>query len=232
MNSIIYAVPDFETNELSSFISAWFPDAVLTVKSSIIPVADRDITQKGCLKDFNPLLQLRALAEADNVTSAQATMARSHANLNLGFEPPKYTSPKVANFISEQEFAGTVLSIDENSKTFWARLVDRTSGLPDEEAEILFDEIPSDDWQLIVPGSLFSWNIGRELRDRQIRRVSEIRFRRSFLFSKYAIARAKERADVLASLITESSTYPIENSPVAQMTLPGLLKKEQTPLSL
>ena len=81
-------------------------------------------------------------------------------------------------------------------------------GLPQEDAEFSFKEVPSDDWSFIVPSAFFSWNIGCEWRDRQMRRVADFRFRRYSQFSKAAVDRAVERADALASLINESMAYP------------------------
>jgi hypothetical protein len=122
--------------------------------------------------------------------------------------PSGRDTPRVEKFISEQEFEACVLSVDEAARVFWARLVDHTAGRADEEAEFSFDEVPSDDWGLIVPGALFSWNIGLEWRDGQTRRVSEIRFRRFFRFSRGAIAEANEQANRLAQLIAEINAQP------------------------
>lgn len=181
-------------------------------------VTDREITRRGRLKAFDVPTWLRGhrFAEDSAFSLAEATVVRTHPRADFVFEPPKLVSPKVENFISEQSFEGVVLSIDLDDKTFWARLADLSAAFPDEEAEFSMDEIPVDDWSLIVPGALFSWNIGREWRDSQVRRVSDIRFRRFFKFTKVAIARAEERADALASLISESNTYPAEDTAEAR----------------
>jgi hypothetical protein len=112
--------------------------------------------------------------------------------------------PRVARFVSEQEFEGVVLTIDVKHNTFFARLVDHTSNYPDEEVEIALDEVSSDDRSLIVPGALFSWNIGRTERSGQVQRVSELRFRRIFRFDARTVAAAKvEGQKMLAALLSD-----------------------------
>lgn len=132
-----------------------------------------------------------------------STISAPFINADIAFKAPAVTAPRISGFISEQEFEGLVETIDPNQKYFWARLVDTTGGMPDEEAEFSFLEVSQDDWSLIVPGALFSWNIGLESRNKQMRRVSEIRFRRFFKFSKDTIKKAEQRADSLISLIGE-----------------------------
>lgn len=171
---------------------------------------ERATERVGRLKSFSAEMWLRGVrfAEDEDRTSDSNTTDLSPKRADFVFEPPRLTLPKVSNFLSEQEFEAVVLSVDLDNKSFWARLADRTAGLPDEEAEFPFEEVSSDDWPLIIPGAYFSWNIGREVRDGQIRRVSDIRFRRFFRFSTAAIARAAKRASDLESLINESNAYP------------------------
>ncbi len=181
-------------------------------------VTDREVARHDRLKGFAPSMWLRGvrLAEDDYFISVKATEVGLRTHADFVFEPPRLVSPKVSNFVSEQSFDGVVLSIDLDAKTFWARFADRSAGLPDEEAEFPRDEVSADDWPLIVPGALFSWNMGREWRDGQVRRVSEIRFRRFFQFTKATVAKAAERADALASLISESNAYPAEDTAEAR----------------
>lgn len=185
------------------------------IASGIDYLSDKEIARANRLRNFSAKWWLRShsLAEADKRSSESATMMQSHIQTDFVFEPPALSVPKVENFISEQEFEGLVLSCDRENKTFWARLSDCTANLSDEEAEFPMDEVSVDDWPLIVPGAIFSWNIGRERRNGQLRRVSEIRFRRRFRFSDTAAARAAQRASALASLILESNAYPTIDSP-------------------
>jgi len=187
------------------------------VVSSSAGIFDRESARNSRLNGFNANAWLRSVSSDASALGivADATMSRAQARCDFVLDPPKLSSPKVENFLTKQEYSGVVLSIDLDLKTFWARLADLTSGLPDEEAEFNFDEVPSDDWSLIVPGALFSWNIGCEWRDRQMRRVADFRFRRFIQFSKAAIARATKRADVLTSLIAELNAYPAGYTPEA-----------------
>jgi hypothetical protein len=112
--------------------------------------------------------------------------------------------PPISRYHLEQEFEGVVLDVDIEARTFFARLVDETEcGAPDEEALFSFDEISLDDIDLIVPGALFSWIMGRTERNRIIVRSSEIRFRRVFKFSELAITRAQDSAAELFALLTD-----------------------------
>jgi hypothetical protein len=105
-------------------------------------------------------------------------------------------APRLARFLIEQEFEGMVLSVDANGECFVARVADLTRQGSEEEAEIAFDEISPDDRSLIVPGALFTWSIGRTTEvNGQVRRVSDIRFRRFFRFAPTATAHAEKKAE-------------------------------------
>jgi hypothetical protein len=113
-------------------------------------------------------------------------------------------SPSLTRYLVEQEFEGVVLSVDKKSRTFYVRLVDETNpSAPDEEALMSFDEISSDDQDLIVPGALFSWVMGRTERNGTVSRHSEIRFRRVFRFSKQSIIQAENKAAEFYALLDE-----------------------------
>jgi hypothetical protein len=71
------------------------------------------------------------------------------------------------------EYEGSVTSIDPDSDTFTAQLVDVSGTSPDEEAEFALREI-TDDKHLVVPGATFSWIIGLQWRKRQSTRVAEL----------------------------------------------------------
>lgn len=111
-------------------------------------------------------------------------------------------SPSITRYHVEQDFEGVVLSVDQQERQFYARLVDETdNNSPDEEVLMSFDEISADDLDLIIPGALFSWVMGRTERNGLIERHSEIRFRRMFKFSKQAIQKAEAAASELYSLL-------------------------------
>jgi hypothetical protein len=173
-------------------------------------VSVRELVRANRVAGFDAVSWLRGsrMAQEDAPQLDRTTRQRSPQLGGLVFEPPKLDSPKVDNFIAEQTFECVVLSVDEVARSFWARLVDCTAQNPDEEAEFAFSEIPIDDWPLIMPGALFFWNVGREWRDGQMRRVSDIRFRRFFQFSGATVSNARQRASELAELIAEANAYP------------------------
>ena len=179
-------------------------------ESNSSSTVNKELARKIRLNGFNADAWLRSVnhGKDDSRELTESTITCSPTKGDFVFEPPSQASPKVDNFVTEQEYSGVVLSVDMSSKTFWARLTDRTMGLPQEDAEFSFKEVPSDDWSFIVPSAFFSWNIGCEWRDRQMRRVADFRFRRYSQFSKAAVDRAVERADALASLINDSMAYP------------------------
>lgn len=119
---------------------------------------------------------------------------------SLNFQPVASICPRIIRFIAEQEFEGVVIAVDPVERIFIARLFDLTAQGPAEEAEIAFDEISPDDHALIVPGGLFNWVIGRITEARstktsgQVKRISEIRFRRFYHFSPDTMARAERHA--------------------------------------
>lgn len=114
------------------------------------------------------------------------------------FRPPSGNLHPRVSIIPEQRFEGEVIAVYPGDHTFYARLKDKTKTLPDEDAEFPYSEISEDDLNLIVPGALFSWNIFRENRKGQVRRVSEIRFLRGIAFSKESIDSAIKMADILS----------------------------------
>lgn len=113
-------------------------------------------------------------------------------------------SPSISRYFLEQEFEGLVISVDTENRQFWARLVDETDAtVPDEESLFSFDEISQDDHDLIVPGALFSWYMGRTVRNRQVERNSEIRFRRVFKFSENSISIARNAAAAMYNILVD-----------------------------
>ncbi|MCW2973530.1 MAG: hypothetical protein JWN72_1803 [Thermoleophilia bacterium] len=111
--------------------------------------------------------------------------------------PPDRTLPSTGTFLARQEWEGVVVEVREDS--FVARLVDARGSGPDEEAEILIDEVSSFDLPLMIPGSIFYWGIGyREENSGQRTRASILRFRRLPSWSKRDIARIEARSAELA----------------------------------
>lgn len=78
----------------------------------------------------------------------------------------------------------------------WAEITDLTDrSRADEVVELPLDEFPQADRELLVPGGVFYWAIGYEhTKGGQVRRVSEIRFRRTPKWSKQTVEGLKTKA--------------------------------------
>ncbi|MNT28310.1 hypothetical protein D3C72_1639890 [compost metagenome] len=158
-------------------------------------------------KEFYP--DLKTVASSVTHLGTKESPASSHLDNHadtlseeIQRSSAKTILPEISKFEVEQQFEGVVLSRDEISDTFTARLRD-TRGLgPDEEAEFSLSELP-DDAHLIMPGAMFTWIIGLQWRGGQSKRVSEVRFRRLPPFTKDAISEAKQRAEQRAKLFAE-----------------------------
>lgn len=109
--------------------------------------------------------------------------------------------PIVQNrFVPLQKWEGTVLQILEDS--FFARLVDLTSGGVDEEAEFPVEEVSDADRSLIRPGAVFYWNIGYiDNISGQRTRASVIRFRRLPVWRPEELERARRKAQHISDLL-------------------------------
>jgi hypothetical protein len=95
-------------------------------------------------------------------------------------------SPK-RRFEILQQWEGVVTELDGDA--LWAEIMDLTnSENPTEIVEIPLEEIPVSDRSLLNSGTVFYWSIGYETSPGgQIRRVSEIRIRRSPKWSQRSI---------------------------------------------
>ena len=93
-----------------------------------------------------------------------------------------------------QQFEGVVTDLEGD--TFFAELRDLTNPKsPREMAEIYFGEISEEDKPLVVPGAVFYWSIGYETTaTRQLLRISEIKFRRTALWTRKKLAEIKDEA--------------------------------------
>ena len=160
-------------------------------------IGDRDFAKQYWAKE-------RSLANLDIPTNQLSTFSRvvqEDAPLFL-IAPPVRQQPQINRFIKEQEYEGIVVAVNLSEGLFTARLVDLTSGGPDEEGEFALSELNGDQY-LVVPGALFTWTIGLQWRGLTQLRVSDIRFRRLPSFSTEAILNAEEEAFELARLLIE-----------------------------
>lgn len=103
-------------------------------------------------------------------------------------------------FFLLQKWEGAILQVLEDS--FLARLVDLTSGGPDEEAEFPLEEISEADRSLVEPGAIFYWSIGYidSIRGQRTR-ASVIRFRRLPIWKPEELEKAKHRAQSIRDLL-------------------------------
>lgn len=108
-------------------------------------------------------------------------------------------SPLAQNrFVPLQKWEGTVLQVLKES--FFARLVDLTSGGIDEEAELPLEEVSDADRSLVEPGAVFYWNIGYvDSLSGQRTRASVIRFRRLPVWRVEELERAKQKMQYLSN---------------------------------
>jgi hypothetical protein len=109
---------------------------------------------------------------------------------------PEGTLPKKRMLVLQQ-WEGVVTEVAADS--FFAELQDLgDSSQPIEIVEIPIDEVPKDDQSLLASGSIFYWSIGHETSaGGQLRRISEIRMRRTPRWTQQTIRRVIERAEEL-----------------------------------
>jgi hypothetical protein len=119
--------------------------------------------------------------------------------------PEPRRAPVIREFKIEQEYEGTVVAINLHDRTFTARLADITGNDADEEGEFSLDELNGDE-NLVVPGALFTWTIGLQLRGPtyQRSRVSDIRFRRLPPATKELIAKVEKEAEEMSVFLRQT----------------------------
>lgn len=93
-----------------------------------------------------------------------------------------------------QQWECVVSEVTDDS--VWADITDLTDrSRSDEVVELPMDEFPLADRDLLVPGGVFYWAIGYEqTKGGQVRRVSEIRFRRTPKWSEQGVKQLKAKA--------------------------------------
>lgn len=108
-------------------------------------------------------------------------------------------APEKERFLALQRWEGTVL--DSNEETFLARLHDLSSDGPDEEVELLMEDVPVEDRPLVERGAVFYWSIGHLVKPSGERpRVSNLRFRRLPVWSASELKAARDRATDVAEV--------------------------------
>lgn len=105
---------------------------------------------------------------------------------------PSFTEYYSVPFKILQHYECVVLSVEE--KTFWAKLIDKTKDLPDEQGEFLLEKVPLEERCYIKPGAVFDWYIG----DGKFK----IRFRKA-IWTKEQLDKAHKRAAKLYKIFNE-----------------------------
>lgn len=95
----------------------------------------------------------------------------------------------VGYFTSITEFLGEVRSVDLVERVFLADVSNSKNTDECYAAEFDLDEISSSDLDLVQPGALFFWLVGREISNGTERNISQIRFRRMASISKRQLLR-------------------------------------------
>jgi len=143
--------------------------------------------------------------------ASEVSSCALYENVYLGTgaleEPGKEPIPTVKQtiatqnqFISLQKWQGIVVEVKKDA--FIAKLIDLTERGVEEEAEFSIEEVSDDDKELVMPGSVFYWNIGHQISYQgQQTRASMIRFRRLPVWRKEEIDAAKSRAQKLRDFI-------------------------------
>ena len=107
-----------------------------------------------------------------------------------------------------QQWEGVVNEITDES--IWAELRDLTrQSLAIEVVELLLEEIPRADRPLLKIGGVFYWSIGYETSPGgQIRRVSEIRVRRTPQWSRHSVDSVRAKAkDLFQRLVANDKNH-------------------------
>ena len=97
-------------------------------------------------------------------------------------------------FRAMQKWEGHVIEVRQDS--FTAILSPIMGEGPDQEAEILIEDVSLDDHPLIKPGAVFYWSIGYK-DEPQRTRVSLIRFRRLPVWNQRDLDAARHEASIL-----------------------------------
>jgi hypothetical protein len=139
-------------------------------------------------------------APAHTTTStAGLTTIPSYVKVAPITRPPSFKQ-KIDHYRALQEWEGTV---DYNyDSTFFARIVDRTSSGPDEEAEFDIDEVSRGDRELLAPGAIFYWSVGyRDSSSGTRSRTSLLTFRRLPAWTDEEMRQAQKRADEIIEVL-------------------------------
>jgi hypothetical protein len=109
--------------------------------------------------------------------------------------------PSRETFLAIQKWEGYVTKVDK--PRFWAVLTVLKGEGPEQIAELDFADVSSDDYELLIPGAVFYWNIGYTYRRSGVKKTSEIRFRRLPPLTSDEIQRIERKAERLERLFDD-----------------------------
>jgi hypothetical protein len=180
----------FESNQQAGFESG---EAVFLMDPDAVPDAVRIRLETGDSVTTTPLETQPSTAKHNGTATSEKLADPPTIWLRTPKPTPEY-------LLVLQKWEGTVLSRGRDS--FQARLTNKNQVCPDEEAEILLDEVSEDDLPLVTPGAVFYWSIGYHVgTNKQKKRVSIIRFRRLPSWTEKELQQANEQADRLRDLL-------------------------------
>ena len=97
---------------------------------------------------------------------------------------------------------GCVTDVDNENGVFYAEVIDKLGGTPNQLVEMFIDEIPDEDRSLIYEGAVFYWTIGKvEGPLGQQMNFDEIHFRRQPNWTEAKIKSAELEAEKLRQIL-------------------------------
>lgn len=169
------------------------PDAPAFEPKSLINEKNPSIVKDGILPSAPAKYRPRP---TENGAPDSRTVPQNRGEQTIGpLIRLRDSSPKTVRRIDILQQWECVVT-DHSDDVVWAELEDLTNpaNVP-ETAEFLVKEISESDRSLIAPGAVFYWTIGYDYSEGgQIRRFSEIRMRRSAVWSTRSLERIRSEA--------------------------------------
>lgn len=145
------------------------------------------------------------LSAPNSMGTSQTSVVRTNGSsesLRIGLGQFLLSSPPLPEtkefFRAMQKWEGYVTSVGKDS--FRARLVPIVGEGPDQEAEIITEEVIEDDRELIEPNAVFYWSIGYLDKPSGRLRASLLRFRRLPVWSQHELEHADLKAERMGDL--------------------------------
>jgi hypothetical protein len=161
------------------------------VKEAISSVSPPEVTLAGA----GLLIETQPLRHSGTTASRTST--------SLSSRTASYASSRTAtSYVPLKVWEGYVTELDEAAGIFQAELVERNAQAPPISVEMDIQEISQDDRDLVVPGAVFYWTVGR-MRDPngRVTNYDDIRFRRLPDWTQTRIEQLREESDELLSFL-------------------------------